>query len=354
MARRPYAVRSDGSCAATYAKPMTDDSAQPAPLTLEELSSILELSLECAERACANGLRFDFYDPSHRYSILILWAVLDYARDIVALNRAARYSGVAPITRSALDAYTDIANLGDHPDYWQHLAAADASSWKQLLERASHGKNPVLRAFSQDELLPIGRRHTAQELKALEARGIDKLGIGERFQQAGLTHEYESVYAILSAEVHNNVSSLQSRYVDWDESRAWVVPPGETSRHSHHYEDACTLTMSEIVIQSTEKVLTLLHHGTAVMSPARSQLEEIWKRAQTEESSGARVASSKKLQSIKRASQSRDRKLVAKEGAVDEMFLIGPDLVKNAKVDWPDVDLIDEHAPHAHEKRSKF
>jgi hypothetical protein len=90
-----------------------------------------------------------------------------------------------------------------------------------------------------------------------------------------------------------------------------------------------------------------LRHGTAVMSPARSQLEQIWKRARTEESSGARVASSKKLQSIKRASQSRDRELVAKEGAVDEMFLIGPDLAKNAKVAWPDVDLIDE-------ERSKF
>jgi hypothetical protein len=51
------------------------------------------------------------------------------------------------------------------------------------------------------------------------------------------------------------VSSLQSRYIDWDESHAWVVAPGETSRHSHHYEVACTLTMSEIVLQSTEKVL---------------------------------------------------------------------------------------------------
>jgi hypothetical protein len=58
--------------------------------------------------------------------------------------------------------------------------------------------------------------------------------------------------------------------------------------------------------------------------------------------SDARVASSKKLQSMKRASQARDRKLVAKGGAVDEMFLIGPDLAKNAKVAWPDVDLIDK------------
>jgi hypothetical protein len=70
--------------------------------------------------------------------------------------------------------------------------------------------------------------------------------------------------------------------------------------------------------------------------------------------SGARVASSKKLQSIKRASQARDRKLVAKKGAVDEMFLIGAELAKNAKVAWPDVDLIDEHAPYARQERSKF
>lgn len=69
--------------------------------------------------------------------------------------------------------------------------------------------------------------------------------------------------------------------------------------------------------------------------------------------SGARVASSKKLQSIKRASQARDRKLVAKDGAVDEMFLIGPDLAKNAKIAWPDVDLIDERAPYAHQEQPK-
>lgn len=284
MDRRPQlARRGDRNCPATYAIPMTNESTQTDPLTLEELSSFLELCLECSERACTNGLRFEFYEPRHRYSVLLLWAVLDYAHDTVALNRAGRYSAIPHIARSALDAYTDIANLGDHADYWQHLTAADASKWKQLLERASHGKNPVLRAFSKDELLPTGRRHTAQELKALEAKGIDKLDIGERFHRAGLTHEYESVYAILSAEVHNNVSSLQSRYIDWDEGHAWVVAPGEASRHSHHYEDACTLTMGEIVIQSTEKVLTLLSHGTAVMAPARLQLEQIWKRAQAKE-----------------------------------------------------------------------
>jgi hypothetical protein len=268
----------------TRAKPMTNETSPEKRLTLEELNGFLELSLGCAEQAYANGLRFDFYEPRHRYAVLLLRVVLDHARDVVALNKAARCGGVALITRSALDAYADIANLGDHANYWEHLVAADASSWKPLLERASQGKNPVLKALSEDEVFPMGRHHYAQELKALQAKGVKKLDIQDRFRRAGLTNEYEATYAILSAEAHNNVSGLQSRYIDWDENSAWIIDIGEESRHRHHYETACTLTMSEIVIQSTEKVLQLLGHGTAVMSPARSQLDQIWSRAQAVES----------------------------------------------------------------------
>jgi hypothetical protein len=262
---------------------MAAENAAGERLTLGELTAFLKLSLACAERAYANGLRLDFYEPRERYAVLLLLTVLDYARDVVALIHAARYGAIAIVTRSALDAYTDIANLGDHPNYWEHLAAADASSWKQLLERASRGRNPMLKGLSEDDLLPVGRRKNAQELKALQAKGVEKLSIDERFKRAELTNEYESMYSLLSSEVHNNVSGLQSRYIDWDEESAWLVLTGKTSSHSHHYEDACALTMSEIVIQSTEKILRLFRHGTAVMSPARSQLECIWKRAQAQE-----------------------------------------------------------------------
>jgi hypothetical protein len=262
---------------------MTNDTSPEKPLALEELNSFLELSLACAERACTNGLRFDFYEPRHRYAVLLLRVVLDHARDVVALNKAARFGAVAIITRSALDAYADIANLGDHAAYWEHLVAADASSWKPLLERASQRKNPVLKALSEDDALPVGRHHYAQELKALQAKGVQKLDIQERFRRAGLTNEYEATYALLSAEAHNNVSGLQSRYIDWDENSAWIIDVGKESPHRHHYETACTLTMSEIVIQSVEKVLHILGHGTAVMAQARSQLEQICVRARTED-----------------------------------------------------------------------
>lgn len=71
------------------------------------------------------------------------------------------------------------------------------------------------------------------------------------------------------------------------------------------------------------------------MKDRKKLKRKIPKSRQLKVTSGARVASSKRLQAMKRASQSRDRKLVAKGGAVDEMFLIHPDLAKGARIVWP-------------------
>jgi hypothetical protein len=53
----------------------------------------------------------------------------------------------------------------------------------------------------------------------------------------------------------------------------------------------------------------------------------------------ARIASAIELDQMKRESQARDRELVAKGGAVDEMFLIRPDLAEDALIIWPDADI---------------
>jgi hypothetical protein len=54
--------------------------------------------------------------------------------------------------------------------------------------------------------------------------------------------------------------------------------------------------------------------------------------------SGTRVVSAKRLRQMKNASQVRDRALIAKSGAVPEMFLIRPEIAEDAQVAWPDED----------------
>jgi hypothetical protein len=261
---------------------VSDQSSAEPRIALGELVAFLELSIRCAVKVCA-GLRYDFGNPTDRFAVLLLYTTLDYGRAVVALAKAGTFSGIPVIARSALEAYADIANLCDYPDYWKHLLVVDASKWKQLLERASRGDNPALKALSEDALLPVGLRHYSEELEHLSAEGVRPLKIWQRFERAGLKHEYESAYAMLSDETHSNVSGLQGHYVDWNENRAWIVPQGETSKHSHHYELPGTLTTAEIVLKSTEKVLRLFGHGIAILSEATRELERIWACLQTED-----------------------------------------------------------------------
>ncbi len=156
-----------------------------AILTLDELLAFLRQTIQAGESICP-GLRYDFYAQRDRYSALLYYAILDHARSIAALADAKTYSAIPIVTRSALDAYADIANLADHVKYWEHMEEADASKWKPLLERASRGGNPALRGLAESDLLPQGRRQFSKDLKELRARGVSTLGAEERFQRAGL------------------------------------------------------------------------------------------------------------------------------------------------------------------------
>jgi hypothetical protein len=249
--------------------------------------SFLNLSIDSSVRACT-AFRCDVADPRHRYAILLLYALTDHARVVLTLAQAGVFAGIGPITRCAIDAYADLCNVCDYPRYFKHLNAASAFHWKKLLERASAGGIAALRALTESELLPAGRKKFAAELKALKDEGIEPLEIDERFERAKLTDEYRSLYAILSAEAHNNIIELQSRYIDGDEVEAWLVQPGQFSRLDHNYGRPCTLTMGEMVVKGTDKVLRLFGHGVAVISSASRELDRIATLAQAEEARQSR------------------------------------------------------------------
>jgi hypothetical protein len=256
-------------------------------VSLEGLLDFLNLSIDSSVRACG-AFRCDVSDPRDRYAILLLYALTDHARTVLGLARAGLFTGIGPITRSAIDAYADLCNVCDYPRYFKHLDAASTFHWKKILERASAGRIAALRALTESELLQVGRKKFAEELRELEAQGVRPLAIDERFERAKLTVEHQSLYAILSAEAHNNITELRSRYIDGDEEEAWLVRPGQFSRHDHNYGRPCTLTMGEMVVKGTEKVLRLFGHGVAVISNAGRELERIAGLAQAEEEREAR------------------------------------------------------------------
>lgn len=262
----------------------------PERVTLAELVAFVELTIELFPDVRARGLRCDLDKQRDRYSLLLLYAVLDYARSVVALAKAGAHAGIPVVARSALDAYVDICNLGDHADYWRNLEAVDSAKWKALLERTSEGGYPALDGLRKDALFPVARRKYSKEHKALRSEGVKPLEIHERFEKAGLKSEHGSIYAILSDATHNNLSGLRSRYMDYDDTEAWLVEPGAISRRSHHYEFPSVLTTGEIVLQSIEKVLRQFGHGVAALGPAFRELERLWERARADEAMPAAEA----------------------------------------------------------------
>lgn len=51
-------------------------------------------------------------------------------------------------------------------------------------------------------------------MKSLRDRGYYPLNIYERFEKAGMTDEYRSLYNFLSSDTHSNISALIGRYYE--------------------------------------------------------------------------------------------------------------------------------------------
>jgi hypothetical protein len=235
-----------------------------SPTSLESLSDLLELSVRSSESA-KRYLRCEINDESLQSAVLLLEAILDHARGVIALNRACSHADVSIICRSAIDAYVDLVNLCESQTYLKDLEVGDTFQWRRFLESTSRGDNPNLDALGAHSSFPAARRQMADREKALLRTGAKKMTVEERFEKAGLTREYESAFHFLSFDVHNSLSFLRARY------------GGSDNRNR-----GCTLTMSELVIRSTEKILGRCGHGTAVMSAADKELQRLHASVQGE------------------------------------------------------------------------
>lgn len=243
-----------------------------AAVTVPELLELLARSIESASRARDN-LRFDFFDSQHRVCVGLLHVVIEYATAAHTIAAAGMFYAPTPIHRAALEAYVDIANACARRDYCENLEAADAFTWKRLLQHASSGSNPLLKEIAEAEFFETGRRMYSDKVRELEKKGAKKLEPGDRFALAGLTDMYEAAYSMLSAESHNNISFVTSHYFDLSAEPPSVRPPG--SWPGNGAPRAVTLNMAEIVLNSADKVLRLCGHGTAVLSAAMGELEAI-------------------------------------------------------------------------------
>jgi hypothetical protein len=245
----------------------------------------MDLLQLCVKRAstAVSRMRFSLSNPTERHSVILLLALIDHGRSILALLIAKEYPGIPIIGRAAVEGYVDLVNLCDNRRYWMHLEADEVTRWTEYEQLARTGANrnlqPIVRFPRIDEL----RRYYARRRQELGRLDIGVLSIAAKFERAGLREMYDSYYALLCSETHNGAPNLLSRYVAMDQDTMRARAPGERNRSQHHYEAPVALTTSEIIVRATERVLQLCGHGTAAMHEARERLDHVSRLCLTEE-----------------------------------------------------------------------
>ena len=127
----------------------------------------------------------------------------------LVLAETCREAGIPILLRSMYEALVDLDNLVRDPSYHQHMEIANLRQVARAI--GSNGRGVAVdrtrggAKVSRDALLA--------ELAALKKRGKKPLGLDERCVLAGRTEEYESLYADLCLDAHNNIAALTQRHV---------------------------------------------------------------------------------------------------------------------------------------------
>lgn len=180
------------------------DSAQP--LLKKVLSAVHAITRE---------LRFSGTDQQHLVSVALLATILEEADGIsAALDRRDGTSAFI-LLRSLLEAFVDLLNIVNDPQYAEFMHAAVLDQQRRILESAlERGSNsPFLACLAGSSDAAAHLAWVRSELSQLKARGIEPLSIRKRFERARQLDYYEGPYANLCWHSHNNLNVLEGRHL---------------------------------------------------------------------------------------------------------------------------------------------
>jgi hypothetical protein len=119
--------------------------------------------------------------------------------------------GIPILLRSMKEATVDLSNLLGDTGYLQNIEAANLKQIIKLLDAAA-ADNPKLAGLINEERVQDHAAYRARYAE-LRAKGRRALGFEDRFRRAGELDEYNSRYAYLCLDAHNNIAALAERHI---------------------------------------------------------------------------------------------------------------------------------------------
>lgn len=220
-------------------------------------------------------LTFDKSHPWHRNLVALYGSLIELSGSLRILLNERGKIGVPSIFRTFLETYVEFNNLLKDKNYGYHMESQYNDQWLRLLKEASKGTNPYLKPIAARPSLPQEIAEMEKKLVDLKSKGYSPLKIRERFEKAGMSNEYASMYNMVSTDTHGNIRALIKRHIEIKESDFDIV----------YYKDA-PLDDFLTYIDSTCGMLVHaaigIHEllGTEVLSEVRTLEDDLkmWRR----------------------------------------------------------------------------
>jgi hypothetical protein len=158
-------------------------------------------------------LKFDKAHPWHRTLITLYCSIVEYSDTILNLYKQKKSIGLPLITRGLVEAYVDLKNLSENKGYGYNLEVSYLTEWLRVAKDAGTLENPFLKALGEAKEFGVQVTEWESELVNMKENGGTKLSQFHKFEMAGMTHEYRSIYNFLCAHSHNNKRSLFERFM---------------------------------------------------------------------------------------------------------------------------------------------
>lgn len=146
--------------------------------------------------ALTQQLIFDKMHKLHQSVITLYGSIFELTGSCICLVDNQMATGIPILLRSLLEAFIDLSNLIKNPKYGHNLELDRLDQWIRLL-RESKTNNSYLKYFKQVSDLDSLISQYEAEKKVLEDKGHKNLKIIEKFEIAGMSEEYKSIYVVL-------------------------------------------------------------------------------------------------------------------------------------------------------------
>ena len=192
---------------------------------LQKITETLQLATHVLK-----GLQYNKQDQWHLVVLVLYARIVELTEACRVLLKFERLIGIPILFRSIFEADANLVNVIRDKSYMNVL---NANFLKEKLRHFEHqATNPENPFFGQTTKDEVEReiQNVKKELDDLKRKGFAPKSNAKQADDAGMKNEYQSVYAMLCLDSHNNIRSLEDHHLSRSDNGAYHLMINKTEQ----------------------------------------------------------------------------------------------------------------------------